>query len=272
VSAASSIAPRPRSGGGWAVVSVLWRRDLLHFARERARVFSAIAQPILFWLLLGSGFGSGLRTAGVSYSEYFFPGMVLMVVLFGAIFSTISVIEDRQQGFLRAVLAAPVPRSGVVLGKVLGSATLSFLQGAIVLALAPAAGIRLTLPGVVAALALLFLVAYALAGLGVALAWRAESTASFHTGMTFVLLPLWLLSGAVFPPAGIPTWLAWVVRLDPLTYGLEALRHALYFPGTVPIPEPGIASVRLAWALTAVFAVAAHALATWASRAKTPTS
>src|SRR5262249_23837302 len=162
-------APLPRAGldmsAGFAAIFVLWRRDLYHFVREPMRVLASVAQPLLFWILLGSGFGYGVHTAGGSYSKFFFPGLVLLVVLFACIFSTISVIEDRQQGFLRAVLAAPVPRSGVVTGKILGSATLAFLQGIMVLVFAGAAGLRPGPLGIMSALAAMFLASYALAGL-----------------------------------------------------------------------------------------------------------
>ena len=253
-------APAGARGGGWTVVGVLWRRDLTLFLRERGRIAAAVAQPIFFWLLLGSGFGSGLRSAGVPYLEYFFPGMVLMVVLFAAIFSTITVIEDRQQGFLRAVLAAPVPRTGVVLGKVLGSASLCFAQGLVVLLLAPAAGLPVHPAGFAAACAAAFLLANGLAGLGVALAWVSSSTAGYHAVMNLLLLPLWFLSGALFPPDGAPVWLAWVMRADPLSYGLQALRESLYLPGAAP---PGLATAApaTAWAVCAGFAVLGHVLA-----------
>lgn len=253
-------APAGARGGGWAVVGVLWRRDLTLFLRERGRIAAAVAQPVFFWLLLGSGFGSELRSAGVPYLEYFFPGMVLMVVLFAAIFSTITVIEDRQQGFLRAVLAAPVPRTGVVLGKVLGSASLCFAQGLVVLLLAPAAGLPVHPAGFAAACAVAFLIANGLAGLGVALAWMSSSTAGYHAVMNLLLLPLWFLSGALFPPDGAPAWLGWVMRADPLSYGLQALRESLYLPGAAP---PGLATATpaTAWAVCAGFAVLGHVLA-----------
>lgn len=252
-------------GGGWAVVGVLWRRDLALFLQERGRIAAAVAQPVFFWLLLGSGFGSGLQTAGMPYLEYFFPGMVLMVVLFAAIFSTITVIEDRQQGFLRAVLAAPVPRAGVVVGKTLGSATLGFAQGLVVLLLAPAAGIPLHPAGFAAACVAVFLIAYGLSGVGIALAWVSGSTASYHAAMNLLLLPLWFLSGALFPPGGVPVWLAWVMRVDPLSYGLQALREALYLPGASPLGHATAASTT-AWAVCVGFAVLGQGLAMVAAR------
>ena len=248
---------------GLAAIAVLWRRDLYHFVREPMRVVASVAQPLLFWVLLGSGFGRGLLTAGGSYSSFFFPGMVLLVVLFACIFSTISVIDDRQQGFLRAVLAAPVPRAGVVTGKILGSATLAFLQGLIVIALAGVADFRPEVAGWASALVALFVASYALAGLGVALAWRSETTSAFHSGMTFLLLPLWMLSGAVFPTVGVPSWLAWVERLNPLSYALAWLRDAL------GARAPGDANLVAAVSVTLGFAVLAHILAALSARRAT---
>jgi len=241
-------------------IAVLWRRDLLHFLREPMRIVAAVAQPILFWILLGAGFGSALRTAGGSYSAYFFPGMVALTILFACIFSTISVIEDRQQGFLRAVLAAPVRTSGIVTGKILGSATLAFLQGLVVLALAGVAGFRPDAAGVLSALAAMALTAYGLAALGVALAWRSESTAAFHSGMTFLLLPLWMFSGAIFPSVGLPAWLQWVVRVDPMTYAVAWLRASL------GAAAPGDPELGLAVIVTLSFAVLAHLLAAVSAR------
>lgn len=267
MSAAAHASTSSSSSSGWAVVGVLWQRDLVHFSREPGRIAAALGQPVLFWLLLGSGFGRGFSTSGMSYLEYFFPGMVLLVVLFASIFATITVIEDRQQGFLRAVLAAPVPRDGVLLGKALGSATLAFAQGALVLALAPAARIPLHAGGLAAACVATFLVAYTLSALGIALAWVSGSTASFHAGMNFLLMPLWLLSGALFPVAGAPLWLAWLMHLDPLTYGLEALRTSLYFPNHPPGGGTAMAPA-LAWIVCAAFALIAHWVATLALRAR----
>jgi ABC-2 type transport system permease protein len=130
-------------------VATLWWRELVHFGRQRGRMAGALGTPLLFWLMIGAGFGDSFRAAGGSgsgtagYLEYFFPGTVLMIVLFTSIFSTMSVIEDRREGFLLAVLVAPIPRSALVLGKVLGGATLAFVQGLIFVALAPLIGLRI---------------------------------------------------------------------------------------------------------------------------------
>ena len=213
-------------------VYTLWRRELTRFFRQPSRIASAVATPLVFWLLIGSGLSGSFRLPGgpadVDYMEYYFPGTIVLVLLFAAIFSNISVIEDRREGFLQGVLVAPVGRASMVTGKVLGGGTLAWLQGIVFLALAPAAGIQLTVPSVLAAAGVLALLALALSALGFACAWKLESVQGFHAIMNLVLMPMWLLSGAFFPASGAPGWLAALMRLNPLTYGIAALRHAFY--------------------------------------------
>lgn len=213
----------------------LWHRELVRFLRQPSRLAGAFAMPLLFWLLIGTGLSSSFRLpAGPSdldYLEYFFPGTVVLLVLFGAIFSTFSVIEDRNEGFLQGVLVAPIARGAIVMGKVLGGSTLAWLQGMLVLCLAPVAGLTLTVGSVLAAAGVLALLAVAMTSLGFAFAWKIDSTQGFHAVMNVVLLPMWFLSGAFFPVQGAPGWLAGVMRLNPLTYGIAAMRHVLYFAG-----------------------------------------
>ena len=218
----------------------LWHRELLRFFRQPSRLAGAFAMPLIFWLLIGTGLSSSFRLpagpASVSYLEYFFPGTVVLLVLFGAIFSTFSVIDDRNEGFLQGVLVAPVGRGAIVLGKVLGGATLAWLQGMLVLTLAPVAGISLSFQTVLAAAAVLALLAVAMTSLGFAFAWKIDSTQGFHAVMNVVLLPMWFLSGAFFPVAGAPGWLEWIMRLNPLSYGTTAFRQILYL-GSDPMGE-----------------------------------
>lgn len=225
--------------------AVLWQREVLQFVRRPGRVIAALGQPVLLWILLGSGLGSAFEFGGENYLVFFFPGMVFLIVLFSTIFSTISVIEDRQRGFLRAVLASPSPRSAIVLGKLLGSSTLAVLQGLAVLLLAPLAGLAWTPVALGLSIALLFLYALALSALGLALAWRADSTAEYHAAMNFLLLPMWLLSGALFPAAKSPFWLAALLSVNPLRYGVDGLRSLL---GATP--GGGLAA---AWIVGAAF-------------------
>src|SRR5215813_11792345 len=186
-------------------VATLWQREVVRFLRQRSRVVGALATPIVFWFLLGSGVGRSFRASGAptqhGYLQYFFPGTLVMILLFSAIFSTISVIEDRAAGFLQGVLVAPIPRAALVLGNVLGGSTLALVQGVILMAAAPFVGFRLTAASAAETIAVMALLAFALTCLGFFVAWRMHSTQGFHAIMNLVLLPMWMLSGAVFPPS-----------------------------------------------------------------------
>ncbi len=243
----------------------LWRRELVRFVRQPSRIASAIATPVLLWLLVGTGLSHSFHlpgTATSSYLRFFYPGMILLVVLFAAIFATISVIEDRHEGFLQGVLVAPVGRSSLVLGKLLGGSTIAWLQGVVLLALAPFAGIRLSWVGTLEAAGVLALIALAMTALGFGFAWKVDSTQGYHGVMNLVMFPLWLLSGALFPAAGAPRWLAWVMKLNPLTYGLAALRHALFSPLAAG-RAAGSPSFSLALAVTAAVCVALAGADLW---------
>jgi ABC-2 type transport system permease protein len=217
----------------------LWWREIVRFYRNRGRVAGVILSPLLFWVVIGSGFGTsfhgGAAGGGANYLAYFFPGALTMIVLFTSIFAMMSVIEDRKEGFLLSVLVAPVNRSVIVLGKVLGGATLAALQGAIFLVFTPLVrGAHLGLGNVLPILLTIFLVAFALTALGFAIAWPMDSSQAFHAIVNLFLIPLWLLSGALFPLRGASGWIRWLMRADPLTYGNEALRQLL-FPGSSSI-------------------------------------
>jgi ABC-2 type transport system permease protein len=210
----------------------LCQRELVRFLRQRHRIVGALGTPIVFWLLLGLGMGHSFRGMGVpggeSYLKFFFPGTLLMILLFTAIFSTISIIEDRREGFLQSVLVAPVSRMSIVLGKLLGGTVLAFGQGLIFLALAPLVGLHLTVVGILQICLVMFLIAFALTGLGFCIAWRMSSTQGFHAIMNLFLMPLWFLSGALFAPQTAWAGLRWVMRLNPLSYGLAGLQRAVF--------------------------------------------
>jgi ABC-2 type transport system permease protein len=231
----------------------LCQRELVRFIRQRNRVIGALLTPIVFWLLIGGGMGRSFAAGGAErgYMEYFFPGTVLMILLFTAIFSTISVIEDRREGFLQSVLVAPVSRTSVVLGKVLGGTILAVAQATVFLMLGPLVGIRLTPTSVALALGVMTLVAFALTGLGLAIAWRMSSTQGFHAIMNLFLMPMWFLSGALFPASGAWRGLRWVMLANPLTYGLAALRRAIDPRAAAALGEPGLGVSLL---VTAAFA------------------
>ena len=213
----------------------LWWREIVRFYRQRARVVGVIASPLLFWIVIGSGFGSSFRSSGTAggqhYLNYFFPGALTMIVLFTAIFTMMSVIEDRKEGFLLSVLVAPVSRSVIVLGKVLGGATLATLQGLVFLVFAPALGVHFSFASFWLTVLTIFLMAFSLTALGFIIAWPMDSTQAFHAIINLFLIPLWLLSGSMFPLSGASIWIRLLMRINPLTYGTEALR-SLLFPGS----------------------------------------
>jgi ABC-2 type transport system permease protein len=234
----------------------LLERELLRFFRQPNRIVGAIGQPVIFWVLLGAAFKGSFRAPGVpeTYGQFFLPGVAVMIALFTAIFSTISVIEDRREGFLQGVLVAPVGRSALVLGKLLGGTVLAVLQATLFLLLAPTVGIPLSATALLGAVGVLGIVAFGLTGLGFAIAWRMDSTQGFHAIMSVFLLPLWLLSGSVFPASGAHPALAVVLRLNPLSYGVAALRHALGMGGATPGLLPCLA-------VSVLFALAMFVLA-----------
>ena len=232
----------PVSSGVMLPAFTLWWREIVRFYRQRSRVVGVIASPLLFWLVIGSGFGSSFRAGNAPgqqhYLDYFYPGALIMIVLFTSIFAMMSLIEDRKEGFLLSVMVAPVPRSAIVLGKVLGGTTLSAIQGLIFLAFAPFVGVHMGFIDFLLVVFVVFLVSFALTSLGFAIAWPMDSTQAFHAIINLFLIPLWLLSGALFPLSGASGWLRLVMRMNPLTYGVEALRILLYpeSPTVLPLP------------------------------------
>src|ERR1051325_9850762 len=222
----------PPSQGLILPAFTLWWRECVRFYRQRSRVIGVIASPLVFWLVIGSGFGTSFRSGEAAgqqhYLDYFYPGALIMIVLFTSIFTMMSVIEDRKEGFLLSVLAAPVPRSAVVLGKVLGGTTLSAIQGLIFLVFAPLVGVHMSLLRFLLVVLVVFLVSFALTALGFAIAWPMDSTQAFHAIINLFLIPLWLLSGALFPLSSASPWLRVLMEINPLTYGVEALRDVLY--------------------------------------------
>src|SRR4029077_20935395 len=171
--------------------------------------------------------------AEMTYQEYFFPGVAVLIIMFTAIFSTISIIEDRREGFLQGVLVAPVSRLAIVLGKLCGGTALAVLQAGLFLALAPFLGLAIGPVTVVEVLLFLTLLAFTLTALGFLIAWPLDSTQGFHAIMSVFLMPMWLLSGAFFP-AEETGWLSWVIRANPLTYGVAGLRRLLYASYDIP--------------------------------------
>ena len=231
---------QPNSTYLWRPAAALWHRDVVRFLRQRNRIVSALVTPLVFWVLLGAGFSPSFRPEGgeaVSYLTYFFPGTLGLIMLFTAIFSTISVIEDRREGFLQGVLVAPVAPAAIVLGKFFGGTTLAVGQAALFCVLAPFAGVSFPphlLPALIAAFVL---VGFSMTGLGFLVAWPMDSTQGFHAIMNVVLMPLWMVSGALFPlPAGNSV-IGWLGALNPVTYGVSAIRESLGGQPTAGAPS-----------------------------------
>ena len=262
------------SGTSGSATWSLCYRELVRFLRQRNRIVGAIGQPVLFWLLFGAGLGPSFQLTGdgadVSYREYFFPGTLALILLFTAIFSTISIIEDRREGFLQSVLVAPIPRWTMVLGKVLGGTLLAVGQGLLFLLLGLVLGLNFSVLGVVAAVLFSCAVAFALTSLGFVIAWRMDSTQGFHAIMSVFLLPMWLLSGAFFPADS--GWLRWVMYVNPLTYGVAGLRRLLYLGEsghTAPEWMHALPSLPMSLVITMLFALVTFALACWMAGQRT---
>lgn len=254
---AANTGPRMRA------LPALWRREVVKFARDPNRVAGAVLQPVAIWLLLGFGFQDSFSLptaagADMPYLEFLFPGMITIVALFTAIFSTIAIVEERDSGFLQAALATPVRRGSLTLGPALGCATLVVGQSILFFALIPLTGHAPTVSGLVLMAGVLAVVALGFNAFGVVMAWRSRTTRGFHALMTLLLIPLWALSGAFFPAEGAPGLLRWAIRLNPVSYGVDALRSAMYWPQASPVEAFPFA---LSLAVTGIFAAAMLALA-----------
>lgn len=222
----------------WPAVYALWSREIVRFYRQPSRVIGALGSPLIFWFLIGSGIGTSFKNSQGGYLVYFFPGTLLMILFFTAVFSTISLIEDRREGFLQGVLVAPAPRSALVLGKILGGATLAWVQAVLFLALSPLVGIHLSLSGCLQISAVLFISAFLMTGMGFLIAWQFDSIQGFHAVMNILLMPMWILSGSLFPPEGASYWLRGIMLVNPLSYSHAALRLSLFNEGagsTIPV-------------------------------------
>ncbi|SRR5579885_711172 len=214
------------------VVYAIWLREVKLFLREPTRLIGMVSQPLLYLLIVGQGIASGLTLneapGGVGYLLFIYPGIIGMSVLFTSMFSAISIIWDREFGFLKEVLVSPAPRWAVALGKVFGGSTVAMLQAVILIVLAPFVGLVPSPLTVLELLLLCFLISCAITGLGVAIAARMRSMQGFQMVMNFLVMPMYFLSGAMFPVATAPTWMQWLMRVDPLTYGVAALRGVVW--------------------------------------------
>ncbi len=247
----------------WGVFSALWRRDMLRLKRERSRWAGVVLQPLMFWFIIGSGMADVFHIEGVnkvSYLRYFFPGILVMIVLFTAIFATISIIEDRQTGFLQSVLVAPGSRAAMVLGKIAGVISLALIQAGIFVALAPFAGYSYGEIHWVQLFLSVVLMCGGLTAIGIAMAWILDSAQAYHALMSVLLLPLWIMSGAMFPTRE-ESWVDWVMTCNPMTYGVATAREAMS-----GIPSSRDPDLMLSFGVLVGFMILATSLAVWVAQ------
>ena len=215
-------------------------REVMRFLRQKNRVIGALATPVIFWFVLGSGVGRSLMEAGsrtrIDYLSYFFPGIVLLIILFTAIFSTVSIIEDRKEGFLQGVPGARSGGAAILFGKLMGGTILAVLQALTVVLVAPYADHHPDLRVLLYLVAVMSVLAVGLTALGFLLAWPMDSTQGFHAVINLLFVPLWLLSGALFPAAGAAEWVRVLIRYNPLSYAHNALQGLLATQPGMPLP------------------------------------
>lgn len=205
---------------------MVWLRDIIRYFREKSQLYGSLTRPVLWLFILGMGLrGSYGRIENVNYTQFIFPGIIAMTAIFTSIQSAISIIWDREFGFLKEILVAPVPRTSVVIGKALAGTTLSLIQGCIIMLLAPLVHVKLPLLNIIPLILVLALLSFSLTGIGIIIAARMTSFQGFGTIMNFVIMPMWFLSGALFPMDNLPWWLGILVRLNPLTYGVDLVRR-----------------------------------------------
>jgi ABC-2 type transport system permease protein len=211
-------------------IRVVWQRELIRFSRDRARMVTALVQPVLFLFVLGTGLSrlASAGTHGVNLRTFVYPGVLAMAVLFTAMFSAASIVWDREFGFLREMLVAPVSRGAIVIGKCLGGATVAGFQGVIMIAIAGLVDVPYAPVMILEVLILQLLLAFALTGFGVMMAVRMTQMQSFMALMQMVIMPLFFISGALFPVSGLPTWLNVLNRVDPITYAVDPIRRAVF--------------------------------------------
>lgn len=211
-------------------VKIVWYRELIRFRSDRVRIVTQLVQPLLFLFVLGAGLEqlSSASTHGVDLKTFIYPGILCMSVMFTAMFSAASIVWDREYGFLREMMVAPVRRSSIVVGKCVGGATVAGFQGVIMIALAPVVGVPYSLTLVLGILALQLLLAFSITAFGVMVAARISQIQSFMGVMQLVVMPMFFLSGALYPVADLPGWLAVLNRLDPLTYAVEPMRTLVF--------------------------------------------
>jgi ABC-2 type transport system permease protein len=207
---------------------IIWQRDMKRMLRDKHQFYGSFARPVLWLVVLGMGLRPVFKgDGGVDYIQFIFPGIVAMSLIFSAMWSGISIIWDREFGFLKEIMVAPIPRTAIVTGKIMGGGTQAMVQGGITLVFAPLIGVKISLVGFVSLLGIMVIISLALSSMGIALASRIYSYEGFGTISNFVIMPLFFLSGAVYPVQTLPSWLKVIVSLNPVTYGVDLMRGAV---------------------------------------------
>jgi ABC-2 type transport system permease protein len=284
--AGAVVAPRAGSSRlamNLGAVGIIWKREMLRWWRDKSRIVSSTAFPLVFLLVFGSGLSGAMGSLigggaqAIDFQQFIFPGIIAMSVFFAALFNAISLVYDREFGILKEVLVAPVSRAAVAFGKTLGGATVATLQGTVVFVFAPLVGIRLSPLLVLQLWPIMFLGAFALASMGVAMAARTRSIESFQMINQFVMFPLIFLSGIFFPLQGLPAWMSVLVRLNPVSYAVDPLRRLILEAQGLPdamvdrLSESGLAlsiggqevSVALGIVIITGFGIVMNVLAMW---------
>jgi len=222
--------PGRSAGGELRAIKIVWEREVVRFASDRVRMITSLVQPLLFLFVLGTGLSriANAGTGGLNLRTFLYPGILAMAVMFTAMFSAASIVWDREFGFLREMLVAPIRRSSIVLGKCLGGATVATFQGVLVIALAGLVRVPYAPSLILEVFAIQTLLAYMLTAFGVMVAARITQIQSFMALTQMLIMPLFFLSGAMFPVTGLPTWLTVLNRLDPLTYAVDPMRRAVF--------------------------------------------
>jgi ABC-2 type transport system permease protein len=214
----------------WRAIKIMWRREMIRFAGDRMRIVTSLVQPLLYLFVLGAGLNAftDQGAGGFNLKTFLYPGILCMTVMFTAMFASASIVWDREFGFLREMMVAPVRRSSIVIGKVLGGATVATLQGVIMILMAPLVDVPLSVPMVVAILLMLLLLSASISAFGVMVAARITQMQGFMGVMQMIMMPMFFISGALYPVNNLPAWLTVLNRFDPLTYAVDPLRKLVF--------------------------------------------
>ena len=241
--------PKRSFGSELRAIKIVWRRELIRYKSDRLRMATTLVQPLLFLFVLGSGLQrlSSAGTHGVNLKTFIYPGILCISVMFTAMFSAASIVWDREFGFLREMMVAPVRRSSIVIGKCLGGATVAGFQGLLIICLAGLVHVPYTPLLILGIFGLQLLLAFAITAFGVMIAVRIKQMQSFMGVMQMIVMPMFFISGALFPVAGLPRWLAVLNRLDPLTYAVDPMRRLVFAALTIPPAAKRILDSGVTW-------------------------